>query len=1262
MSKIAKPAALQVPSNIDGELRAFLEAAKQRLELIDGDVRSPLDRIPTLKELQDANLIKVTVKNNYATFTGDVSNLTASAAASLTAVTTDGATNPTTGTGGGGSTGGGNVVIDLTPPPAPTNLATSSFFGAVFLTFGGWGGTAAFTEIWRSTINDRNSATMIGSGGNAQYVDYVDVVQTYYYWVRFVSLAGIEGDFNAINGTPGTPADDRTLIGIVADLTALNALTGNFEGRVVFVQSEGKLYRYTNGAWTAEVPIVDISGIFGGGNLVRNSSFENDWTYWTRTDFGRNTYSIDTSTYFHDSKSAKIQVLATDGVGEGHSYGLWQSIPTFNNGSFVLSAYLKGANSAPLYIRAIREVNNANLYGVSGQDVSYEQIAGSDWTRLQVRLAPYPSGNTTGVQIRVGMNLPTNTNMAVNIDSVQLEPGDVATAYAPLGYEVVFGSITESELATALGNRINLIDDPTTGLATKVSDLETTYGSTASAAASAAAAAASEAAALLAQQGAETAEDNAVIEATNASTHAGNAATSASNASTSASQASTSASNASASAASAATSQSAAATSATNAGNSASAAATSESNAATSATNASQSATSANNSATSASTSASNAATSASQASTSATNASGSASAASTSAAAAASSQTAASGSASAASVSANNAATSATNASNSATAAASTYNLVQAVATGWDVGEVWNFDAGLESWTAVNATLSVASGIVTVNATTSDPQFISPSISLIGGTYRNVRMRVKRTSGTGWDGNIYYTTSGHGISGSFRKNIADTTAIGEWRVLDWDMENLTVGGTDWINNTITSFRIDLGVSSTDDFQIDWVTIGRVSPQDYYAAIENEAAVRASADGTINARYTIKIDANGYVSGYGLIVDANDATPTSEFRIRTDKFFISSPSGPGITPVTPFAVITTPQTINGVSVPVGVYIDGAKIMNGTIANAQIGNAQINNAKISDLSADKITAGFINAARIDANTITGAMINANDLGAIKATLGDVSAGTINLSTSGHLRSGQTAYDTGSGFWIGTESLYPKFSIGDPSNNRYLRYDGSTGVLQVSAIQIQNGFLTNSVLGPSAARISTSNAGHTAPFFVFDTASTRGTNQTTRSCTIGPFYAPDYSIGGSIGYNRKRFAFRSQDVFLQLQASGGSTGQGQGTLSVRYMVNGVWGTLSSIKTLTGLDFQNANTAFSTIRYTTLAANNWEQMELQFEVVNNCLSIQMTTFIQNTEESANAAGNNLESTGTSPSGTSPTPPTWSWDNTWTDDPYRL
>jgi len=91
---------------------------------------------------------------------------------------------------------------------------------------------------------------------------------------------------------------------------------------------------------------------------------------------------------------------------------------------------------------------------------------------------------------------------------------------------------------------------------------------------------------------------------------------------------------------------------------------------------------------------------------------------------------------------------------------------------------------------------------------------------------------------------------------------------------------------------------------------------------------------QSSVDG-INAKYTVKIDSNGYVSGYGLMSEMNTVTntPLSSFAIRADKFSIGTPSVPGSDGGAdcPFMVTTTPTTIDGTVFPAGAYIKNAFI-------------------------------------------------------------------------------------------------------------------------------------------------------------------------------------------------------------------------------------------------------------------------------------------------------------------------------------------
>jgi hypothetical protein len=134
---------------------------------------------------------------------------------------------------------------------------------------------------------------------------------------------------------------------------------------------------------------------------------------------------------------------------------------------------------------------------------------------------------------------------------------------------------------------------------------------------------------------------------------------------------------------------------------------------------------------------------------------------------------------------------------------------------------------------------------------------------------------------------------------------------------------------------------------------------------DVYTSIQNEATARANADGSLQAQYTVKIDNNGHISGFGLASTTTNATPSSAFIVRADKFAIAGPTdlsnGLGTTSPTtnlPFIVTTsTTYAPNGDAITPGVYIDTAYVKKGSIETAQI----------KDLTANKITSGYTSAA-------------------------------------------------------------------------------------------------------------------------------------------------------------------------------------------------------------------------------------------------------------------------------------------------------
>jgi hypothetical protein len=142
---------------------------------------------------------------------------------------------------------------------------------------------------------------------------------------------------------------------------------------------------------------------------------------------------------------------------------------------------------------------------------------------------------------------------------------------------------------------------------------------------------------------------------------------------------------------------------------------------------------------------------------------------------------------------------------------------------------------------------------------------------------------------------------------------------------------------------------------------------------------QNTTAVQTNSTSIngLQGQYSVKIDNNGYVTGFGLSSTPVDGTPFSEMIVRADRFSIGS----GNTDIIPFVVTTAATILNGVSVPAGVYIEDAYIKNGAISNAKIGNAAIDNAKIANAAIDnaKIADATIGTAKIQNAAITNALI-------------------------------------------------------------------------------------------------------------------------------------------------------------------------------------------------------------------------------------------------------------------------------------------
>jgi len=191
--------------------------------------------------------------------------------------------------------------------------------------------------------------------------------------------------------------------------------------------------------------------------------------------------------------------------------------------------------------------------------------------------------------------------------------------------------------------------------------------------------------------------------------------------------------------------------------------------------------------------------------------------------------------------------------------------------------------------------------------------------------------------------------------------------------------------------------------------------------------------------GTLEAKYGVSLNVNGYVTGF---VQNNNGTSGS-FVILANKFAVVDPSGdPGETEYVPFEIsggkinMRSDVKIDGNLMVTGT-INGSALVNGTIGSTQIGPNAI--------TTTQLNANAVTAVKISANAVTADKINVTNLAAVNADMGNITAGTITLNTSGYIKGGQTTYHSGTGFFLGYSGGAYRFSLGDQTD--FITWDGT-----------------------------------------------------------------------------------------------------------------------------------------------------------------------------------------------------------------------
>ena len=163
------------------------------------------------------------------------------------------------------------------------------------------------------------------------------------------------------------------------------------------------------------------------------------------------------------------------------------------------------------------------------------------------------------------------------------------------------------------------------------------------------------------------------------------------------------------------------------------------------------------------------------------------------------------------------------------------TANQIQVAGNVFSATKNYNFRGSTNSWSPANCTFNSTTTHSVLDHTSGDARIVSPTFSpaINGEINRYVKIKFRRQGGTGWDGRVYYNGNSGTYSDSRYKSIPETgqtVATSTYTTVMLDMHDLTVGSTSWkTDSAITNIRVDLGSTSSDEFDIEFISIGDVT-------------------------------------------------------------------------------------------------------------------------------------------------------------------------------------------------------------------------------------------------------------------------------------------------------------------------------------------------------------------------------------------------------------------------------------------------
>jgi len=185
----------------------------------------------------------------------------------------------------------GGIAPTYQTSAAITGLAASGAFASIILSWDDPSAQVGFahTNVYRASVDDIGLSIKIGATSAPLFSDIPPNSSTsvmYYYWVRGVNKNGVEGAYNQTAGTAGSTANDPAYVMdmLLGKLGFDQFSSGSFPvrsevalptlphtkypiGVLVYLTTDGKLYRNVADVWTSEVAAVDVQGQIAGTQI-----------------------------------------------------------------------------------------------------------------------------------------------------------------------------------------------------------------------------------------------------------------------------------------------------------------------------------------------------------------------------------------------------------------------------------------------------------------------------------------------------------------------------------------------------------------------------------------------------------------------------------------------------------------------------------------------------------------------------------------------------------------------------------------------------------------------------------------------------------------------------------------------------------------------------------------------------------------------------------------------------------------------------------